>query len=167
MLISLNIDDVNTDNVLLGNKVENTIIQNSLFYRINYSTNKYSMNGIYICFSLKNVKTKIFYNKIKYDFSIKQNSEIIKKIIQLENRLLNINSILNKNPKFTIKEQLENENFKIFNSATYYNYPNSNNHYKYANNNTNNSFILKISGFWENLNEYGLTYKFINYKDNG
>ena len=68
MLISLNIDDVNTDNVLLGNKVENTIIQNSLFYRINYSTEYFSMNGIYIYFSLKNVKTKIFYNKIKYDF---------------------------------------------------------------------------------------------------
>jgi len=165
MLISLNIDDVNTDNVLLGNKVENTIIQNSVFYRINYSTTNYSMNGIYICFSLKNVKIKIFYNKIKYDFSIKQNSEIIKKIIELENRLLKINNIVNKNPKYTIKEQLENENFKIFNSTTYYNCQNNNN-YKYANNNTNNSFILKISGFWENHNEYGLTYKFINYKDN-
>lgn len=165
MLISLNIDDVNTDNVLLGNKVENTIIQNSLFYRINYSTEYFSMNGIYIYFSLNNVKTKIFYNKIKYDFTIKQNSEIIKKIIELEDRLLKINSILNKNPRFTIREQLENENFKIFNGTTYYNSQNNNIH-NYVNNNQNNNFILKISGFWENTNEYGLTYKFINYKDN-
>ena len=121
MLISLNIEDIDTNNVLLGNKVENTIMQNSVFYRIGYSTKQYSMNGIYICFFLKDVKPKVFYNKIKYDFNIKQNSNIIKKIILLENTLLNNNKIINKTPKYTLKEQLDNENFKIFNNGTRFN----------------------------------------------
>ena len=46
MLISLNIDNIDTNNVLLGNKVENTIMKNSVFYRITYSSAYYSMNGM-------------------------------------------------------------------------------------------------------------------------
>lgn len=166
MLISLDIDNIDTNNVILGEKVENTIIQNSLFYRINYSTKYFSMNGIYICFTLKNVKPRIFYNKIKYDFNIKENNNIIQKIIDLEERLIKDNNIENKIKKYTIKDQLTNQNFKIFNTNTYFNYNyNKQNNFNYHNID-NNNFILKISGFWENTNEYGLTYKFINYKDN-
>ena len=49
-------------------------------------------------------------------------------------------------PQYKIYEQLKNGNFKIITDI---------------NKMSNNLFMLKISGIWENDTEYGLTYKFI------
>lgn len=144
MLILEKPENINPKNVLLCEKVINTIIQNSYFYRINYSTEDYSTNGIFVYLELKNVKPKIFYNKIKYDFSIKENKPNLQKIVDLEKNILSCFEYLNKNKKHSIREQIDQGNFKIFNDKI-----------------LKNNFILKMSGIWENETEYGLTYKFI------
>ena len=59
MLVLQKPENINPKNVLLCEKVINTIIQNSYFYRINYSTEDYSTNGIFVYLELKNVKPKI------------------------------------------------------------------------------------------------------------
>jgi len=144
MLVLQKPENINPKNVLLCEKVINTIIQNSYFYRINYSTEDYSTNGIFVYLELKNVKPKIFYNKIKYDFSIKENKPNLQKIVDLEKNILSCFEYLNKNKKYSIREQIDQGNFKIFNDKI-----------------LKNNFILKMSGIWENETEYGLTYKFI------
>ena len=54
-----------------------------------------------------------------------------------------------KNPRYILYDTLNTGVIKIF--------PNIDNDIY----NSNNSFILKISGIWEDDNEYGLTYKIL------
>jgi hypothetical protein len=59
---------------------------------------------------------------------------------------MNRANIIDKTPIYRIADQLNNGFLKIFNdNAT----------------KENNEFILKIYGIWENMHDYGLTYKFI------
>ena len=55
-------------------------------------------------------------------------------------------TLINKIPKFDIYEQMIQGTVRLFQDDTHL---------------TSNLFILKISGIWETINEYGLTFKFI------
>ena len=88
-------------------------------------------------------------NKTKYFFNISTNRSLIDKLISIEQHIMNKSKMSKeKLPKYYISEQLQTGSIKIYNSK-----PDKPN---------NNSFILKISGFWETDNRYGLTYKFIS-----
>lgn len=88
-------------------------------------------------------------NKTKYFFNVNTNRSLIDKLISIEQHIMNKSKMSKeKLPKYYIAEQLQTGSIKIYNSK-----PDKPN---------NNSFILKISGFWETDNRYGLTYKFIS-----
>ena len=42
MLVALNSNNFNKHDIVIGEKVQNNIMKNSFFYRLNYSANEYS-----------------------------------------------------------------------------------------------------------------------------
>ena len=153
MNIYLNIDDIDVDNIFFFKPANNNIIDNAFFHRTIYSNNLLTLNAIFIKINIEIINIENFYTKYKVNFDINKNINIINKIIDIENKILN--KFLNTNDYLKNKEKihelsnvLNKQNFKLF----------SNN----INNSVKNEFILKISGFWETQKKYGLTYKFID-----
>ena len=152
MYISTNIDDFNINNVILTEPMKNTVIDNSNFIRIMYSTNLLTLNGIYIVCNINNITIDFYFQKYKCSFNIDENSNFINKIDIFESEILNNIYFNNKNKKKVLTEQVKTGNIKLF-------LEHSNN---IDNNNIDtNNIILKVSGIWESENEYGITYKFI------
>lgn len=191
MIITSSIEQFNSDYIYAYNPVKNNIMENSKFVRIIYSNSLFVLNGIYISFDFYDndndsdiVDNTIKYsypmhkkynnynhtntpnnnstnnttnnnnntnnnNKTKYFFNVNTNRSLIDKLISIEQHIMNKSKMSKeKLPKYYIAEQLQTGSIKIYNSK--------------PDNPNNNSFILKISGFWETDNRYGLTYKFIS-----
>lgn len=151
MNLILEIDQFDINNVYYQESVKNTIMDNSNFIRIIYSNSLFMLNGVYIKFNLNVLFTEKTFNKIKCVFDKQCNINQIQAISRIEKELLSkINT--NKKPIYRISEQITNGFIKIFidNNKLF---------------NNNNEFILKISGIWENENDYGITYKFIEEGD--
>tara|TARA_Y100000768_G_scaffold156979_2_gene117153 strand:- start:4871 stop:5344 length:474 start_codon:yes stop_codon:yes gene_type:complete len=149
MNIAINIKNFSINNVYFLDTVKNTVMENSNFIRINYSDDIIILNGIYLSFQLKITALDKYFSKFKCSFNTSHNQFIINKIINIEKTLLN--TLLNtldyaKKPVYKIKDHISSGNIKLF----------SNN-----NNILNDTFLLKISGFWETDNEFGITYKFV------
>lgn len=145
MLVSLRLDQFNKNNIKIGEKVENNIINNSYFLRINYNNSFSSINGIYLFFTLEDVKIKnTNFIKVGYYFNKNKNKSTVDNLISIENQILKLFPNQEKNKVTHIKNQLNQEFFKVYNHKL-----------------MKNKFILKISGLWENEYEYGLSYKFI------
>lgn len=147
MFLSLLLKDFNKNNIIIGNKTKNIIIDNSDFYNLHYSTPFFTLNNISFQFNIDNVIIENYYNKYKCNF--KNSSTLIDNIITIENSIIN-SFKCSKNPIYKLEEQLLKRNFKILNE----------------NNNLpidtliNMNILLKISGIWVNQNEYGIIYKF-------
>lgn len=149
MNIAINIKNFSINNIYILDTVKNTVMENSNFIRINYSDDIIILNGIYLSFQLKITALDKYFSKFKCSFNTLHNQFIINKIINIEKTLLN--TLLNtldyaKKPVYKIKDHISSGNIKLF----------SNN-----NNILNDTFLLKISGFWETDNEFGITYKFV------
>tara|TARA_Y100001970_G_C14117589_1_gene794485 strand:+ start:765 stop:1217 length:453 start_codon:yes stop_codon:yes gene_type:complete len=129
-------------------KVENTVLKDSYFSKVIYSNDKLMLNGIYFLIHLTNYNIEKYDNKQKCLFDIKSNKNIIDNLISIENMILNKYSN-NKIKKYTMKEQLEKKHIRLYND----NY----NKKKIE----QNKIILKISGIWENNEEVGITFKFL------
>lgn len=149
MLITLNKKQINKKNILYSEKTKNNILTNGYFYRIYYSNELFSTNGIYLLFNFKNIKIDRYYNKIKCTIDRNTNSEVIKFIQLFEYDLLQASPIKNKIPKFRIEEQLNQNFIKIFGDY--------NNLYKTY---SNIDILLKISGIWVDDTNYGVTFRF-------
>ena len=128
--------------------IKNTVIPNSNFIRIYYSNNDFILNGIYILLDIYNMSTEKYYNKFKCTFDKNINMEIVNKLKDFEIRLLEKFNSYEKTPQYTLFNQLTLGSLKIFSDQDTI--------FK-----NNMKFILKVSGIWENLSEYGITYKFI------
>jgi len=135
-------------NVYFSEPIENTIIENSQFIKLTYSSKDITLNGIYILLDLNITSKESYFKKIKYNFDINQNTECLKHILNIEKDILGIYNSNNKICKYSISELLKNSCIKI--------YPNDDKI------NNSNKFMVKISGIWENSKELGLTYKIIN-----
>ena len=147
MILVIHPKELNIDSVNFLETRKNILMEGT-FTKIIYSNRDIIINGIYL---------RIPFNDYVYDKSYsrivlknnKNNKDCINIISKYEHYILNyfkhINSCV-KQPKSSLKEQLSSMNFKVYRE----NYPN---------NNMNGDIILKISGIWENENEYGLTYK--------
>ena len=146
MNISLNKEDFSIDNVYFYEPIKNSIIENSSFIRVIYSTSFFILNGIYITIEINHTSVNKYYNKFKYSFEVKQYKELIEKLKIIEEGLLKKSGILGKIPQYKIYEQLKNSNIKVFSDSF---------------DKIGNTFLLKIAGIWETETEYGLTYKFI------
>ena len=146
MLLTLHPSNFNKHFIMISDKAPNNIIKNSFFYRLNYSDPAYTMNGIYIYFELTGIKNEIIYNKVKCSFDKTKNSKIIENLIKIEKEIItSFNHRENKKPIYHIKQHLTNGYFKIYNDKSF-----------------KNKFVLKISGYWTNDYEYGVTYKFFS-----
>ena len=146
MNIVLDQNQLNYRCIFLQDAIKNTVMDNSNFIRIIYSTEDFVINGIYIKIKLNTNSIEKYFNKYKCTFYLDNNTEVINKLIEIEKNILEIISYKNKTPCYRIKDQLLAGFIKMFISKDH------------DPNNTN--FIVKISGIWETNSEYGLTFKF-------
>ena len=147
MYVVLKIPDFNINHIFYQEKVKNTVMDNSNFYRVNYSNELFILNGIFIKFNLNLQMIEKSFNKFKCLFDIKPHTDIIVKLAEIEKMMMEKHCAAHKTPIYRISEQLNNGFLKIFNETDC---------------KETNEFILKIYGIWETECEYGLTYKFIN-----
>jgi Zn-dependent M16 (insulinase) family peptidase len=146
MIIVKRIEQYNENNIFFCEPIKNNIMNDGNFIRIMYSDNIFTLNGIYLVLNINVVNCEKYFNKFKCTFNISTDKDIIDNIKNIEEQILKKYNISNKIPQYKIYEQLKNGNIKLFNDIG---------------NKTNGTFILKIAGIWETLNNYGLTYKFI------
>lgn len=154
MNIILDINDFNIDNVFFQESIKNTIILNSKFNRTIYSNEFCTLNIIFIKFCINVLSKDKFFNKYKCYYNINNNKDSIRKLIEIENNIINKFNI-NKTKSLKITEQLVSGFIKIINTN------NDAIDFSKIDNTNNFEIILKISGIWETESEYGLTYKFI------
>jgi hypothetical protein len=143
-----NLDQYNENNIIFGEPIKNNIMNDGNFIRILYSTKNFSLNGVYLFVTLKDVVCDKYYNKYKCIFNMNNHKDIIETIKTIEENILKKleNVFYNKFPQYKIYEQFKNGYIKIFQEIQ---------------NKSNVNLILKISGVWEVNSSFGLTYKFI------
>lgn len=153
MYLTIPTNDFEINNVIISDKSKNNVIENSFFYRMYYSNDLVSMNGIYIKFNLYDLEIEEYYNKIKCNFSRydDRNKFLIRQLTTIEHDILKNYIQLTQNPVYTIREQLMNYYIKLFHKE--------NN--KVIGKLSSVSVILKISGLWLTNKEHGLTFRFI------
>uniref|UniRef100_A0A6C0CQV4 Uncharacterized protein n=1 Tax=viral metagenome TaxID=1070528 RepID=A0A6C0CQV4_9ZZZZ len=152
MYITLDPEQLDTNNIVVSERNINNIMDNAYFYRIFYSDEYMNLNGIFIYFTLSNIKIEKYFNKIKCFFLGDDNNLIIEKIKNIEKEILekfgNFN-LQKKIPTYRIEEQIENKFIKLYSDVTE------------TEKKQNIELILKISGIWEDDNKYGITFRFL------
>jgi len=147
MNIVKRIDQYNDRYIYFCDSIKNNIMNDGNFIRILYSTNEFSLNGIYLLFQLNDVVVEKYYNKYKCSFQIYSHKELFEQINKIEEGLLKKVCLKHKIPQYKITEQLRNGNIKIFSDTPLKEH--------------GNQYLLKISGIWETELYYGVTYKFL------
>lgn len=142
----LSTSQFNVNNIFFCEPIKNNIIANGNFIRILYSTDLFTLNGIYILLNITNTSIEKYYNKHKYIFDINKHLETIDFIKKMEETLL-LKIKNDKIPRYSIYDQVIQGNIKLICEHT---------------DKITNKLLLKISGIWETEEEYGITYKFIH-----
>lgn len=150
MNIVLTHNQFNSNNIYFNEPIQNTVMDNSRFIKLIYSNENIMLNGVFLLLNIKIINKETYFKKIKisYDISNSINKEILMNIYNIENNML-LKYKSTKKPRSILYETLNSGVIKIF--------PNIDKDI----NNSNSSFILKISGIWEDDKEYGLTYKIL------
>ena len=150
MNLTIAMNQYNKDYVILSDKIKNNIMNNGDFFRIYFSNELVTSNGIFINFNLENIIIEKYFNKIKCNFvETPININIINEIKKLERNLLDKFDYINIKPVYRVDEQLSNQYIKLFDDKNF-------TLGKYV----NLKFLLKISGIWSSNNDYGLTFRF-------
>lgn len=149
MSILKSLDQYNQENLYFCDTIKNNVMPNGNFIRILYCMSNFTMNGVYLHISFKNVEYEKYYQKHKFMFDTEEHSDIIKKVVEIEKNILSrINGQMkDKTPQFKVKEQVINGCIKLHLSDLGFETKQV-------------SLLLKISGIWETDTNYGLTYKF-------
>jgi hypothetical protein len=143
MILVTSFNQFNDFYIYFCDSIKNTVMVDGIYTRILYSSPSVVLNGIYISFTFKDVECEKYYNKFKLNFDTIKNESSINSIKNIEELILKkYNST--KTPQFKLCDQLNCGNIKLFNSF----------------NTKQLTMLLKISGIWENANNYGLTFKF-------
>ena len=146
MNIVIRIDQYDDKCIYFCEPIKNNIMNDGNFIRILYTNPYVTLNGVYLFIKLNDIMCEKYYNKYKCNFDVLSHSDIIDNLKVIEENILKKIDIKEKIPQFKIYEQIKNGNIKIFNDIG---------------NKSSCSFILKISGIWETLSNFGLTYKFV------
>jgi hypothetical protein len=146
MNIVIRIDQYDDKSIYFCEPIKNNIMNDGNFIRILYTNPRVTLNGVYLFIKLNDVVCEKYYNKYKCNFDVVSHINIIDNLKVIEENILKKLDIKEKTPQFKIYEQIKNGNIKIFNDIG---------------NKSSCSFILKISGIWETLSNFGLTYKFV------
>jgi hypothetical protein len=147
MNIVIKENQFNILNVYYTEPIQNIVMENSNFIKLIYSTENFMISGLCLLLQLKHTNKEDYFKKIKFIYDVNSNSEMLNKIYDIESSLLNKYGNQKKQRKI-LYETLSSGNIKLFPTNV-----NELNNY--------NSFVLKISGIWENKTEYGLTYKIL------
>ena len=148
------IENIERKYIILNDPIKNSVLQHSNFYKLSYSNDIISFNGIYIIINLKNIN----YNEKQFriEFNSENNKKIINKIKILEEDILNLLVIPNKEKQYKMSEIFKTNNLKYalneLNSELIYNH-----NFQYEN--LKDSLIIKISGIWETKEKIGITFK--------
>jgi hypothetical protein len=148
MNVVLDIDDFKLENVFFQDSVKNTVMDNSNFIRTLYSTNLFTLNGIFLKTKINTSYVEKYFNKYKCIFDKELNRTVIDKMLLIEKNILQKVEIKNKNAAYRIEDQLSGGNIKLFTDN--------------LEKSLENQYIFKISGIWETETDYGVTYKFMN-----
>ena len=157
MNIVYNMKDFQLTNVFFLDPKRN-IIMDGKFTKIIHSDELITINGIYfqILFSINSIdkfkSVDKFMNKyfMKFIPNDATNNKIINELNKIEAGLIDHykkNFSCKKSPVFLLKEQLSTGNVKLYREIPHLN--------------KNSDFIIKISGIWENNENIGITYKFM------
>ena len=148
MNVVINENQFDISHIYYTEPIQNIVMENSSFVKLIYSNEYVMISGMYLLLQLKIISKESYFKKIKITYDLNSNKELLHKLYEIENQILNKygNS---KKPRKIIYETLNGGTIKLF--------PNNETDYIPA----TNSFILKISGLWENETEYGLTYKLL------
>ena len=146
---------VNLKHLYFNEPVQNSIIHDSYFIRMFYSDNDVSLTGLMMPMQLSFITISKSFNKNIIIYDLHSNKEMISNICQLETLILekynNISNSSNKHlkqPVYSLSNQLKLGSIKLFSDID--------------KRKQECNIILKISGVWENLKEYGITFKFID-----
>lgn len=148
MNIILDISQLDNECVHFQKPVRNTVMDNSNFIRLVYSNELFSLNGLFVKFSLNNATIERYFAKFKCNFKYSDNEEVVQQLIKLEESILQRVEITDKKYAFKIREQLQAGTIKLFANE--------------PDRQIGNNFLLKISGVWETAHELGVTFKFID-----
>ena len=149
MNVILTEDEYDISHIYYNEPIQNTVMNNSKFIKMIYSNEYFILNGVYLLLNFKSTSKELYFKKIKVKYDITNNKDLLKFIFKVEENILNKYPSLKKQKKI-IFDTMSTGSIKLF--------PNDINDL----NNGKNSFILKISGIWEDPQEYGLTYKIIS-----
>jgi len=140
MNLVINLDQYDSKNVYFSESIKNTILNNSNFIKAYYSTQKFVLNGIYLY-----VPLLIYQNQMNmYFFNPILENNLIEKIREIENSILERVGIINKECEHCLYEKILTGRIKV--NTKFYE-------------NEFNGIMIKISGVWENEYSYGLNFK--------
>ena len=154
MTCALTFSQYNNHYLLFNNRIKNNVVENSNFIGINYSPNYVTMNNIAFMFTIEQNTIETYFNKYKCDFkSTSHNQSVVEQICMIEKNILNkYKPYTNSQPCYKLLDQLSiNNRIKI---SHFHNVKIENG------SNKKTQFLLKVSGLWENKDEYGIIYKF-------
>ena len=157
MNIILKILSLHSRNISFNEPVKNAIISDSRFIRIQYVDSNVTLMGLLYEVPIKEISNcSNVYKKciISYNINNRENINTFDQLKQIESVILHKYqmNIDFKKPIYNLRSQLDSGIIKIYSDAdNIYNKPTSN----------NDTFVLKISGIWENDSEFGLTFKIL------
>jgi len=140
----MNPDQYNNDNVYFSEPVHNNIINNGLFYRLQYSNNNITLNCLLFTLHIEGVFVIKYFNKYKCVFN--ENSPLLNRLKDIEISMLS-RVVSTKIPKYNLYEQIKHNCIKFFSSKQYPDKP------------PPFDILFKVSGIWEDDNHFGITYK--------
>jgi len=157
MNIIFDIDDVLHQNIYFLEQKRN-IIMDGYFTKLIYSNEHFTMNGIYLHFSMKDLKIDNIMNKqcVHFHPYHPKNLEFIQTLSMLELHILELykkTHKCNKRISNNLAKQLYSGIVKI--TPDYYAAPNT----QVAKDAAPSDYIIKISGVWENSEDVGVTFK--------
>ena len=150
MYMAIPVKQYKSSNIFFGEPIKNNIIENSVFRRIIYSQSDISFNSINIVLSFGRLSVRKLYNKWKCIFN---DMSLKNTLLSIESNILQKLRMCNKNPIYSITQQVQNNMFKVFSDRME---PGDFNDY---------TIVLRISGIWESETEYGITYKFVDFNE--
>lgn len=129
------------------------LIMDGIFTKIIYTHSHFTMNGLTFSFPLQytfyeTTSENSFY--MHFDPTLDSNRALIEIVLKLETQImLHYASFMNKKKSSNVSlyKQLQKGKIKINGSTTFLQ--------------SHAQCVLKISGVWENDNEYGVTYKWL------
>ena len=146
---------INLKHLFFSDPIQNSIIHDSYFIRVNYSDNDVSLIGLMLPIKLSFITILKSFNKNIIMYDLHSNKKVILNICQLETLILekykkynNSTNNISKIPVYNLSNQLKSCSIKLFSDID--------------KRTQECNIMVKISGVWENIREYGITFKFMD-----